>query len=418
MTLKEINENLEKKAQEYSKKAHKGQYRKFAEEEYSEHPRRVAEIVRRFKSSKKIDNLVSAAFLHDTIEDTNTTIDDLKTMFGGLVGDLVQELTSNKEEIKTSSKRDYLLGKMKDMSSWALVIKLADRLDNVSDLKNAKPEFAQKYKRETEYILDNLEKQRELTNTQKTIIQNIREKLEELNGKANEEFENSIKLKRDDNNYYEIFLNPSSKELNEIKKVSGSGARFIFHEREFKFYAFPAEILHEEASNLLGIPYKSGSYYFGMGRIKNGKIVPIDARKRKLSDISSKMKKFLSKFLDFENMETFDLAEEFEEALRSKIDGEYYEIFKNPSKSEIKKIGNDELRIIIDKKKADLYVFDANLLHMEAKKRLNLGFDEDLIKTATVHVGGGKLLSNNLIKNEVRRNKRLKPVFEKYFVSI
>ena len=181
-------------------------------------------------------------------------------------------------------------------------------------------------------------------------------------------------------------------------------------------------MLHEEAANLLGIPYKSKNYYFGMGKIKNGKIAPMDIRREKLSSrsfLNSRMKKFLSKFLDFENIEKFDFNEEFENAMYSKLDGEYYEIFKNPSKNEITKaLGVDEIRIIIDKKRADLYVFDSNLLHSEALKRLNLGPSEDLIKTTTFHIGGGKLMSNNLLKNEVKRNKRLKPLYEKYFVGI
>jgi (p)ppGpp synthase/HD superfamily hydrolase len=69
----------------------------------------------------------------------------------------------------------------KKISNWALTIKLADRLDNVSDLKDADKEFAEKYKKETQEILINLEKNRELSETHKIIINEIKEKLKGIN---------------------------------------------------------------------------------------------------------------------------------------------------------------------------------------------------------------------------------------------
>lgn len=181
MKLKKIIENMEKQAKEFAEKAHKGQFRKFSNEEYVEHPKRVAEIVKKFKNSHKINDLISAALLHDTVEDTGTTTKDLEKMFGGLVASLVKELTSNKEDMeKVGGKRVYLANKMVNMSSWALVIKLADRLDNVSDLKNTSPEFIKKYKKETIYILNQLEKNRKLTFTQEKIVNEIKDKLREL----------------------------------------------------------------------------------------------------------------------------------------------------------------------------------------------------------------------------------------------
>jgi (p)ppGpp synthase/HD superfamily hydrolase len=66
------------------------------------------------------------------------------------------------------------------MSSWGLVIKLADRLDNVSDLKDASEKFREKYSKETKYILNQLEKNRELTKTQNKIMREIKKKLKEL----------------------------------------------------------------------------------------------------------------------------------------------------------------------------------------------------------------------------------------------
>lgn len=184
MKLSELIE--QKEAHEYAKKAHEGQTRKSGGP-YVRHPERVADIVRKYKKSHKLKELVSAAFLHDTIEDTNTTAEDLKKMFGALVASLVQELTSDKVKQKEIGKTKYLTQKMLNMSSWGLVIKLSDRLDNVSDLKTADEKFAKKYKKETESILKELKSKRKLSNTQKKLINAIEEKLSELNEETIEE---------------------------------------------------------------------------------------------------------------------------------------------------------------------------------------------------------------------------------------
>lgn len=180
MKLKSIIEQMEKQAKEYATQKHSKQKRKFSKEPYVEHPKRVAELIRTYKSSKNKDELISAALLHDTIEDTDTTEEDLKKLFGGLVASLVKELSSDDEGIKKLGKTEYLTDKMLKMSSWALTIKLADRLENVSDLKDTSDKFRDKYTKETKKILQRLEKERELSNTQKKLVSIIKQKLNEL----------------------------------------------------------------------------------------------------------------------------------------------------------------------------------------------------------------------------------------------
>ena len=98
MRLYEVLEEDPKQALQYATQAHAGQTRSGGDP-YISHPVRVANTVAANKKSKKIDALISAAYLHDTIEDTDTTHEDLEKMFGGLVASLVQELTSDKEQI-------------------------------------------------------------------------------------------------------------------------------------------------------------------------------------------------------------------------------------------------------------------------------------------------------------------------------
>lgn len=167
-------------ALDFATKVHAGQVRS-DNTPYINHVKRVAASVKKFKKSKNIDALVRAALLHDTVEDTDTTHADLLRLFGGLVASLVKELTSDKDEIAKVGKDKYLAHKMSTMSSYALVIKLADRLDNVADIKTAKtPEWRKRYKNETLYILSEIEKNRELSGTHKKIIAAIRKKLAEV----------------------------------------------------------------------------------------------------------------------------------------------------------------------------------------------------------------------------------------------
>jgi (p)ppGpp synthase/HD superfamily hydrolase len=147
---------------------------------YFEHPRRVASLVIRFKDSYRIEDLLIAALLHDTIEDTTATYEQIEDKFGTMIANIVLELTSDKELTKTNQeKREYLAAKMVGMSSYALVIKLCDRLDNVSDLGKMNPDFRKRYLEETEYILDEIDNKRDvITITHHRLIHAIREVLD------------------------------------------------------------------------------------------------------------------------------------------------------------------------------------------------------------------------------------------------
>ena len=173
------NSELVKRAKAFASEKHSGQTRKGGGDYFS-HPRRVAAFVAKNKQSHKLDNLVAAAYCHDTVEDCNVTIEEIREKFGELVANLVEELTSDKEKLLKMGKTEYLTDKMLHMSSWGLVIKLCDRLDNVSDLLTADAKFRDKYKKETEAIIKGLLSQRELTTTHRKLIHQIQKKLSRL----------------------------------------------------------------------------------------------------------------------------------------------------------------------------------------------------------------------------------------------
>jgi hypothetical protein len=175
----QVDEGAEE-ALQYATQAHAGQTRSGGEP-YITHPMRVADHIKQYKQSHNLDALISAEYLHDTVEDTDTTHEALHDLFGGLVASLVKELTSDPDQIKKVGKAQYLAHKMAAMSGYALVIKLADRLDNVKDITTARtPQWRQKYKNETVHILNYIEKTRALSGTHQKLIQLIRAKLSEL----------------------------------------------------------------------------------------------------------------------------------------------------------------------------------------------------------------------------------------------
>ncbi|NPV12825.1 MAG: bifunctional (p)ppGpp synthetase/guanosine-3',5'-bis(diphosphate) 3'-pyrophosphohydrolase [Ignavibacteria bacterium] len=178
-----------KKAKEFATKAHKGIYRKGFDDNgekipYIIHPDSVAKIVHEVENSEHIAHLIAAAYLHDTVEETNVTLKDIQKEFGDIVMQLVNELTSDKEKLKISGKEEYLIDKMIGMSNWALVIKLADRLHNVSDFKSImagnnekRKKWAKEYAQQTKNIIEELEWYRDLSDTQQELIKRIKDKL-------------------------------------------------------------------------------------------------------------------------------------------------------------------------------------------------------------------------------------------------
>lgn len=147
---------------------------------YINHPLSVAKRVYEFKSSKNLEALLSAACLHDVVEDTSISYSDIALIFGASVASLVLELTTDEDMKEELGKTKYLSIKMKNMSSWALVIKLCDVLDNISDLAGCPLEFKNKVIDEKTEILIFLLNNRRLSNTHLNIVEAITKKLLEL----------------------------------------------------------------------------------------------------------------------------------------------------------------------------------------------------------------------------------------------
>ena len=116
---------------------HRNQRRKDAEASpYINHPIALASLLKR----EGVDDVavLCAALLHDTIEDTNTTADELRVHFGEVITSVVQEVTDDKDIGKAERKR-LQVQHAHSLSDRAKLVKLADKICNVYDMVAAPP---------------------------------------------------------------------------------------------------------------------------------------------------------------------------------------------------------------------------------------------------------------------------------------
>ncbi|HAF41792.1 MAG TPA: phosphohydrolase [Sphingobium sp.] len=122
----------------FAARKHRQQRRKDAEASpYINHPLALADILAR---EGGIDDArtIAAALLHDTIEDTETTVEELEARFGKRVAAIVFEVTDDKSLPKDERKR-LQINKAASKSREAKLVKLADKISNLRDLISTPP---------------------------------------------------------------------------------------------------------------------------------------------------------------------------------------------------------------------------------------------------------------------------------------
>ena len=142
--------DLIRRAYELADAAHKGQKR-VSGEDYIIHPLAVAKIL----TDLQIDDItISAAILHDVVEDTTHTLKEMRELFGDEVAMLIDGVTKlgriqykSKEEQQLESYRKMFLAMAKDIR--VIMIKLADRLHNMRTLKYVREDKQKRIARET-----------------------------------------------------------------------------------------------------------------------------------------------------------------------------------------------------------------------------------------------------------------------------
>jgi guanosine-3',5'-bis(diphosphate) 3'-pyrophosphohydrolase len=125
-------------AANFAAQKHNGQKRKRkAGEPYINHPLEVANLLISVGGVKDID-IILAGLLHDTIEDTGTTRDELESRFGQAAADIVMEVTDDKSLPKAERKRLQIVH-APHLSPGAKLVKLADKISNIADILDRPP---------------------------------------------------------------------------------------------------------------------------------------------------------------------------------------------------------------------------------------------------------------------------------------
>lgn len=140
------------RAMVFARIAHEGQYRKYTGQHYTVHTRAVADLVASVGGDPE---MVAAAELHDVVEDTDVTLDEIREKFGNRVASLVEGLTdvSKPEDGNRATRKAIDREHTKNAGPDVHTIKLADALDNGQDIVQNDPDFAVVYMREMELLV-------------------------------------------------------------------------------------------------------------------------------------------------------------------------------------------------------------------------------------------------------------------------
>ena len=159
--------NLLFKASTFAAYKHRHQFRKGTKPvPYINHPIAVAELLVTVGNVSDAETIV-AAFLHDTVEDTETTLLELENEFGPAVSELVAELSDDKSLSKDQRKR-LQVEHSATLSRRARLIKLADKTCNLREVVGDPPDGR------------SLQRKREYFDWAKSVVDQIRESSVEL----------------------------------------------------------------------------------------------------------------------------------------------------------------------------------------------------------------------------------------------
>lgn len=137
---------------DFAKRAHDGQLRRYTNEPYVSHPIAVAGLV---ASVSTDDDMMIAAVLHDTVEDTHVELATIEGVFGAKVAAMVDDLTdvSRAGDGNRRVRKEIALRHTANASKEAKTIKLADLIDNIKTIIAFDPNFAKVYMAEKRKLL-------------------------------------------------------------------------------------------------------------------------------------------------------------------------------------------------------------------------------------------------------------------------
>ena len=116
------------KAIEFSARAHRNQLRKRTDIPYITHPFAVALLLQEANCSKQV---VIAGLLHDTIEDTSITLEDIKREFGDPIAHIVEACSEPDKSQPWELRKQHTIDHLKELSAEAKMVMCADKFHNL-----------------------------------------------------------------------------------------------------------------------------------------------------------------------------------------------------------------------------------------------------------------------------------------------
>ena len=148
--------NIILRAAAVARDAHKGQERKYSGRPYITHPGRVA--ARASILPGATEALVAAAWLHDTVEDTDITLDDIKASFGEEIASIVDGLTNRFDkasypDMNRKARKSAEHERLAKAPHEVKLLKVLDRIDNLREMSVEDEGFTKLYIRESRDLL-------------------------------------------------------------------------------------------------------------------------------------------------------------------------------------------------------------------------------------------------------------------------
>lgn len=124
---------LASEAYEFAARAHQGQDRKGDGSAYIRHPVEVARLLHREGVDDEVT--MAAAFLHDVVEDSDTTLDEIRDGFGDEVTEIVEAMTEDKSIEPYKERKEHHREQVAEFGAGAVRIYAADKLANLRDMR-------------------------------------------------------------------------------------------------------------------------------------------------------------------------------------------------------------------------------------------------------------------------------------------
>jgi (p)ppGpp synthase/HD superfamily hydrolase len=146
-------------ALQFATKMHKGQVRKYTGEDYITHPVAVADLVEAYLDEKgfseeEVMMAIQVAILHDTVEDTKATMEDIESLFGPEIAKGVWFMTKTPDYVGNRKFRKELCEmRLREAPEIIRILKTCDMFHNSLSIEEHDPKFWKTFKEETVSLL-------------------------------------------------------------------------------------------------------------------------------------------------------------------------------------------------------------------------------------------------------------------------